>query len=117
MIRGRLESYWETGTEGVRWALEEDGKPGYDGLHALRDGDRLTVYADDEGNTVLWEGVVELEYKRLWRPYPMNPESGQQAIFGHWVHGFQAGLEPDVWARWFFEHRRAALVKKEAAQP
>lgn len=115
MIRGRLENYWETGTEGVRWALVEDGKPGYDGLHALRDGDRLTVYAGDEDGTVLWEGVVELEYERLWRPYPKNPEYGQQAIFGYWVRGFQVDLEPEVWASWFIEGRRAHLLKRESA--
>lgn len=70
-----------------------------------------------DSNTAPWDGVVELEYERFWRPYPMNPEYGQQAIFGHWVHGFQTELEPEVWTTWFFERKRAALAKNEAAQP
>ena len=106
-IHGTLEPFFETGTEGVCWAFGQDGWPGYDGLHVLIDGDDLTVYADT--GAVLWKGVVALARARRRTPAPDNPAYIQQEIFGFWVHGFQKDLEPETWARFFFERRRAAL--------
>lgn len=107
--KGELEAFFETGTEGVCWSLNEhlpDPKnpqyESYEGLHVLKNGDRLKVYG--EAKAVVWEGVVKLEYKRRWREFPNSPYGGgQQEIWGFWVHGFQDGLEPEAWARWFFD--------------
>lgn len=101
-VNGILDPFFETGTEGVVWAVDDPRKHGYDGLNYLENGDRLVVFEVD-GVTIRWEGKVGLEYKRRWRPYPMNPEYGQQEVLGMWVHGFQRDLDPEVWARMFFD--------------
>lgn len=112
-VKGALEAFFETGTEGVIWSLFEDEKEGYEGLHCLNDGDILSVWGKD--GKILWQGAVELEWKRRYRPYPSNPKYGQQEIFGMWVRGFQKGLTPTKWAKMFFEKNRAELIPKRKA--
>ena len=108
---GLLDPYFETGTEGVVWAVTLPGMLGYDQLLCLEGGDELLVY--DELGSVAWQGIVSLEYERRYRPYPTNPEFGQQEAFGAWVHGFQEDVDPETWARWFFD-RRPAVVRPKA---
>jgi hypothetical protein len=104
-IEGVLEGYFETGTEGIIWAVYDETKTGYDDLHVLDDGDELVVLGDD-GNPI-WSGKIRFDYEIGYRPYPMNPEFGQQCARGCWVHGIQDGFQPDDWADLFF--RRGGL--------
>jgi hypothetical protein len=99
VICGLLEGFWETGTEGVLWALEEEPFKGYDGLHILENGDELTVFNAD--GSVLWKGVIDLEYESGYMNFPLNPQYGQQAALGYWVHGCQRGFAIDDWAYMF----------------
>ena len=108
MINGRLEAFFETGTEGIIWSLVEPNK-GYEGLHCLKNGDYLKVYKENT-EEVIWEGTVLLEYERRYRSYPLNPQYGQQEIFGCWVHGFQENLAPEVWSKMFFDGCQASMV-------
>lgn len=103
-VIGRLEAFFETGTEGVIWSLHDPSLPGYDGLWPLYSGDQLKVL-DGDG----WEGTVDLEYARNRQPSPYGGRPGQAAN-GLWVHGFQSSLEPDVWAKMFFDEYRASLT-------
>lgn len=112
-IKGKLEPFFETGTEGVIWSVYEDGGKGYDGLHCLDQGDYLTIFEDENKTKILWEGNVDLEYERNYRPFPMNPKYGQQEVLGFWVRGLQKDIEPDIWATWFFDHLPAELYKSE----
>jgi len=109
VLTGVLYAYAETGSEGFHWSVHEDGKEGYEGLHILRDGDELTVFNDDE--SVLWQGVIDFEYRTGWRHYPLNPRLGQQCALGLWVHGNQEGWEIDKWAKLFIDEKRATLLK------
>ena len=111
ILKGKLEPYWETGTEGVLWALEDDRGHIREALHILKNGDYLKVFNDD--NQVYWEGTIQLEYERNYQSYPMNPQYGQQALLGYWIHGLQYNLEPEFWGKMFFNHMRAELTKKE----
>lgn len=106
-ITGTLNAYAETGTEGVLWAFIRDGVPGYEGLYILKPGDRLRIYGAHGVPT--WEGTVDLEFQRRHRPYPTNPEMGQQEIHGMWVHGFQKTLSPSEWADPFLQEAPAVL--------
>lgn len=108
VVRGQLEPFFETGTEGVVWSVIANGVPGYDGLFSLSDGDELVIYGAN-GQTA-WQGTVDLEYERRFRSYPLNPEHGQQEILGLWVHGLQRDLKPHVWARAFVQ-RAPAVVR------
>lgn len=110
MIKGQLEAYYETGTEGIIWSLVEPDK-GYEGLNCLKNGDYLIVYQKNS-QVIRWEGTVDLEYVRRNRPLPFNPQYSQQEIFGWWVHGFQNSLDPEVWSKMFFEECNAALKPK-----
>ena len=101
-VEGRGEAYWETGTEGVLWAVVVDEKPGYDGLYILKDGDRLTVFDRDNQAKVLWSGVVDLEYESNKQHATYNPNYVAQAVFNHWVHGLQRDLDAETWAQYFF---------------
>lgn len=119
-IHGIAFDWFETGTEGVVWVVQderhistkEDGSPSwsYDGLKVLRDGDHLTLYAKD--GSVTWEGVIDFDMEIGYTPYPMNPEYGQQAIDGWWVHGVQRGINPSMWLQWFRDNPRAKLIPR-----
>ena len=106
-MRGFLAPFFETGTEGVVWSLDDPGLPGYDSLHPLMNGDELRVL-DDAGST-LWEGVVRLDRTTGLLPHYPGGEPVQQAVLGYWVHGLQEGMDPEAWGRLFFEGRRAVL--------
>jgi len=115
MITGKLSAYAETGTEGVLWSLFDEYNQGYDSLHTLQDGDKLKIYSDKTKTKIVFDGVVSFEYERLYKPYPLNPEYGQQVepIYGCFVHGFQSNVEPHDWSKWFFDGLFAELIKKE----
>jgi hypothetical protein len=112
-IKGKCDPFFETGTEGVIWSVYEDGKEGYDGLQCLDEGDYLTIFDPAKPKEVVWEGNIDLEYERNYHPFPMNPEYGQQAIMGMWVHGIQRDVEPDDWGTWFFKEYPCELIKSE----
>jgi hypothetical protein len=110
ILKGTLEAFWETGTEGVLWSFHEDGKPGYDGLHVLEKGDLLRVFNDASRQDVVFEGAIDLEYENRKRPFPYNPKYSQQEIFGYWIHGLQQDHDPEAWAKMFFEEKPAELI-------
>lgn len=112
LIKGTLDSFSETGTEGIIWSVYEDGKQGYNGFHCLKKSDHLTIFDPTDTSVVLWDGNIDLEYKRNYYPFPANPQYGQQAIQGLWVNGIQRDVEPDDWGKWFFNHYPCELIKK-----
>ncbi|OIN87105.1 MAG: hypothetical protein AUJ12_03415 [Alphaproteobacteria bacterium CG1_02_46_17] len=77
----------------------------------LPDRSIVSVFNTISSGEVLWDGEVQLESKRGYRPYPLNPQYGQQEIFGSWVHGFEKTLSPETWASMFFSHLPAKLEK------
>lgn len=98
-VRGVLEGYVETGTEGYEWAVYEDGKRGYEGLHLIEQGDYLRVC--DENGEVRFEGFIRQDFKAGWMEYPLNPGYGQPSALGLWIHWTQKGWTPDDWAALF----------------
>lgn len=110
IIKGKGETFFETGTEGIIWSLLEPDKQGYEGLHCLRNGHYLKVFEIDNQAQVVWEGVVDLEYERQ-KIKSNYSDYEQQAILGYWVRGFQKDLEPKVWANFFFNANYMELIK------
>jgi hypothetical protein len=98
-IHGILHGHIENTTEGVVWAVYQDGMSGYDGLHCLEKGDHLQVY--DEDGEVRFDGFIEPNYTKGWREYPRNPGHGKPCALGMWVQWTQMAWEPDDWARLF----------------
>ena len=101
-IDGELMDFFETGTEGVIWSVQQTDVRGYAGLHTIKAGDALTVYNED--GSVRWEGVIEPDYEVGWTRFPQNPQHGQQVSCGRWVHWIQRGFTPDEWGDLFFRH-------------
>lgn len=106
-IKGVLEPFFETGTEGILWALYDDEENGYQSLHILNKSNYLKVF-DKDGN-IYWEGEIDLEYERNYSAYPLNPKYGQQALLGYWINGLQKNVEPEFWGKMFCNKMRAEL--------
>ncbi len=98
-VAGELEEWFETGLEGVVWALIESGRKGYAGLHVIEEGDHLTII--DRASNVLWQGIIECDREIGRRSRPPNSKLIQQTALGCWVHWIQRGFEPDAWAKFF----------------
>ena len=109
MIKGKLESFWETGTEGVIWSLYMDGKEGYDALYTIKEGDYIKIY--DEEDKLMYEGDIIEDRFSNWFSYPMNPILGQQAAGCYLVHWVQADVSPDTWCHWFNRTLRAEITE------
>ena len=109
MFNGRLEAFWETGSEGVHWSLYLDGKEGYNALYSITEGDYITIYNED--NEVIYEGDIIQDRFSNWKAYPMNPIYGQQVAGNYLVHWIQANVNPDLWERWFSRGYRATIKK------
>jgi len=112
-IHGVLEDFFETGSEGIHWAVVDDDDESYDGLHFIKAGDYLTILGSDEG--VLWKGIIACDRKSGFQKYPQNPEYGQPQALGYWIHWTQKGFKPDDWARFFIRpdgRRLRAILEK-----
>lgn len=96
---GVLEGWFETGTEGTVWVLQEDGKTGYDGMRVLRRGDHLKIFG--ENGEVLFDDLIIPDMTAGLTASPLNPEYKQPSALGFWIHWTQRGWLPDDWAKLF----------------
>ena len=117
-IEGELIDFFETGTEGVIWTIDDERRHGREALETICEGDNLTI--EDQLGVVLWKGVIRCDKKIGWQRYRMNPEYGQQTALGHWVHWIQEGFKADDWVRYFIRpaHYRlhGILLKKKGPE-
>jgi hypothetical protein len=80
--------------------LYPDGTWSYEGLHVLKDGDTLTVYADETRSEVRWSGTVKLT------PQPLFTTD----VANMWVHSLpDVGMTPDEWGEMFFKELPCTL--------
>ena len=70
----------------------------YDGLHVLKNGDRLKVIHPTE-KTIVWDGVIEL------KSFPVFTEHAN----GRWIHADQTGISRQEWSDFFFKKYPAQL--------
>lgn len=106
-MKGVLFFHSETGTEGGYWAFQDSdyispdsGMWAYEGLHLLKNGDRLKIYSKHD-TCVIWEGAIALiEYP------PFTQEAN-----GFWIHADQLGEDREDWAGFFFNQYPAELEK------
>lgn len=102
-IKGILEPFCETGTEGIIWSLQDvkhispNGQWSYDGLNCLEDGDFLKVFNDAARRKVLWQGVIKMKH-------PPATEFNR---------GIQDGVNEQEWAKMFFDAKPGLLYRKD----
>lgn len=117
VVTGVLEDFFETGTEGVIWAVVSDDDHGYDALYPVDEGDHLTI--QDELGRKLWSGKIRCDRKAGWQRSSLNPKHGQPFALGHWIHWTQRGFKPDDWARYFIrpQHDRLRGILRKNSSP
>ena len=110
-MKGTLEDYFETGSEGVYWSFFEDGEyeSPYDKLHLLQNGDYLTIYNPDD--SIAWQGeIIEDRLSAFAERMPGKYENfGQATCGGLWVHWNQKDFDPLEWGAYFLKKFRAEL--------
>jgi len=111
-IKGIAEAYFETGTEGTYWAVQDENHPrDYQGLHIIRPNDHITVhYKDNQGDLYkLLDVEVELidsiqaEKNKYFRQYLRAHQTGwkQLNFAGFWVHKLPTNVDLGLWYQIF----------------
>jgi hypothetical protein len=101
-IYGALEPFSETGTEGSIWSISEYGKNGYDALHCLKEGDKLTVYKSVRAGEVEWEGALAFA-----------PENVVALDRWHEVLRETQHVDTKTWLDYSFSNRPIRVMKPE----
>lgn len=111
IYQGELFTFFEQGMEGLMWALQLDGKRGYDGLFDLRENDTLTI--TDQHGSVVWQGIISFDKERtLVLIDPKYPEY-QIKSQKYFNHGVQKDVSHLQWTHWFTKGYRGTVWRKE----
>ncbi len=108
---GKIDMWFETGTEGVCWIFSEKGKRGWSAFNEIEKGDHLKIY--NENGKVVFSGIIRPDSKIGWQEYPRNPGFGQPVALGYRIHWTQKGWKPDDWARLFIRRKGEKLLRAE----
>lgn len=108
--RGVLTGYFETGLEGVMWAMKRDGLEGYGSLVMLEAGDYLEISSKD--NEVVFSGVIKPDKTVGRMPYFFSGRT-QPSALGLWIHWTQEGFKPDDWAMYFMSEEYTGVLRRE----
>ncbi len=108
--RGALTGYFETGLEGVMWAMKRHGLKGYDGLVILEEGDYLEIYSAD--SETVFSGTIQPD-KNVGRMPHFFSNFTQPSALGLWIHWTQEGFELDDWAMYFMTEEYTGLLRRE----
>ena len=121
-VFGKLNNFFETGTEGVCQALLRapigfEKYSTYDNLVLLEEGNYLEIYDPNAlyshgEHVIIWSGVIKEDRESLKAARPFNSEVEQQNVCGFWVHWLQKGFEDhEQWCKLFVMGYPAKLVK------
>lgn len=100
VLYGSLEPFCETGTEGVIWSVHEYGKAGYEGLHCLKEGDKLVVYNTVRDGDLEWQGTLDFGLEKV-------AKVGWSEVMRQTKH-----IPTDKWLEWSWQSRPVAVTPK-----
>lgn len=126
VLKGTLEAFIETGSEGHHWSFHEtvpaevSAQNPYAGLRPLQKGDILVVFNDSAMKQEIWRGVVDFNYKtHVVSLRAKNPGFGaliRKDAKAQWiknigaVHGAPVNANPRKWAEMFLQEKPALLI-------
>ncbi len=91
----------KTAKEHLWKLLHPQGVWAYEGLHALENGDLLTVYDKADPTKTLWSGKVSLQQRKTYTEFVVD---------GMIVHAVPKNVPIAQWKTWFFEEYPAELT-------
>lgn len=122
VVNGYLTDYFETGTEGTYWAIQDENYINKDspypyshkGRHLIENKNHLTIYYPD-GGIICWEGVIRLEGLHYFKHsfkfkllnyfdiYIKKHQTGieQLNLGGLWVHSLPLNVDLALWFKIF----------------
>lgn len=110
VFKGAIFAFFETGTEGLLWALQQDGVCGYEGLICLGEGDLVSIHSPE--GEILFEGVIKQDYQTGAIPRYEGDPCSQVTALGYWVHWSQEGWAPDSWAKLFVDECNRGTIRR-----
>ena len=108
---GAAFAFFETGTEGLLWAVQNPSRPGYDGLVLIEPGDIVTI--KNAQGEVLFEGTINPDRATGAIPRYEGDQFKQPTALGYWIHWTQQGWTPDAWAELFLCESNTATVIRD----
>lgn len=112
IIFGKLDAFFETGMEGVKWSLIDDEKHDnpYDAIHFISTGDHLTIYSSDFNSEIIFDSII-VETKNSNKFALPSLIGFQQSAGGFLCHSLPHGFDPELWASFFKKGCCAKLTK------
>lgn len=115
-VKGKFTGYFETGTEGTIWAIQNEQHPEQDSVSSLvwlEDHDYVTFRSPVDGE-VMWEGAIRLAglweierhpYLRMYIKHHGNREDypKQLNLAGRWIHSLPTNCDLGLWALIFLD--------------
>jgi len=114
VIKGELEFWSETGTEGGYWCVydvgndevyKKTGKKDYKYQLMLKDGDKLTIFDKQDREKIVWDGVIDFKWFNLFTKY--------EPVYSCWIHNIQRDISLQDWSGWFWAHNPCILTRTE----
>lgn len=110
-IIGVLDLSFKSSSDGISWTITDAIHDEHD-TFLLEEDDHLIVYNMD--GDIIWEGNVHYDLKQNSHPCIVeNKKTTKQEVFGYWVKWLQKDEKPESWAKMFFDHSQAKLIKKQ----
>jgi hypothetical protein len=115
-LTGYMTYYADQGVDAVVPAFHDESKTGWDGFTTFDDGDLLTVFNDAARTSVMWQGVIEMDFTVNTKPNPVYAAVGQHVMTQHappfqTMRGIPKGIAPAQWGRMLIDEKPATLVK------
>ncbi|UZJ44212.1 hypothetical protein OOT55_16350 [Marinimicrobium sp. C6131] len=103
VYRGVFFGWFETGLEGMVWALQSEHDDSLLGVVGLEESDYVQIC--DADGAILFEGLIKPDYETGKAPNQSPTGRNQPTALGCWIHWTQEGFESDEWARLFIPGR------------